>query len=148
MTVSSVFVVLFFFAVLIAYIHGDRSARRDMRTRFSGRENLGWEPLCGLFCAGHVVDSEMIREILGHVATELSVEPFVLRPSDRFAEELKPPKGWEFDAGATTLLLDLAGLARKKGVTIDMASIVTLDDFVLAMSKVCGNEVAARGRRL
>ncbi|UXY55131.1 hypothetical protein [Pseudomonas tohonis] len=116
--------------VVAGYIYGQRRAKREIEKRFSGRERLSLEDVCNLFLREDTHDQNAIGEIIMHVAHELSVDPAFLRPDDRFDKELRPARGWEFDSGVTTLMLDLKDQAIRQGRTLDSSTIKTLDDYV------------------
>jgi hypothetical protein len=118
------------------YFYGQRKAKQEVERRFLGREHLDIERVCDLFCEGEQMDRQVAKELIEHVAGELSVSSSLLRPTDRFAFELKPPRGWNFDSARSTLLLDLKRLAKKSRRTVDTASITTLLDYVRTMAKV------------
>ena len=132
-TVAFVVTLVLAFAV---YFYAQRRSNHGIRARFKGREMLKIDEVCELFCNSEVKDRNLAREIIEHVAMELSVSPSVLRPTDRFDYELAPLSGWSFDSPRSTLLLDLSRLAKKRNHWLDTASIRTLDDYVHAMVKV------------
>lgn len=132
---TAIFVATMVLAVA-GYLYAQRKAKIEMESRFLHREYLDMEQVCDLFCQSGLTDRQMARELIEHVASELSISPSVLRPADRFEVELKPPRGWSFDSARSTLLLDLASLAKKRQQYLDTSSIKTLDDYVQAMAKV------------
>ncbi len=121
---------------VVGYFYVQRKAKLEMERRFDDREHLDIERVCDLFCQSGLTDRPMVRELIEHVAGVLSVSPSLLRPTDRFEVELKPPRGSEFDSERNTLLLDLARLAKKRKQPLDTASIKTLGDYLRAMAKV------------
>lgn len=121
---------------VVGYFYAQRKAQREIEKRFLGRDRLDIERVCDLFCEDGLTDRQLVREVIEHVAEELSISSSLLRPTDRFAFELKPPRGWSFDSAQSTLLLDLVRLAKKRQQSMDMSSIETLSDYVRAMAKV------------
>lgn len=119
--------------VIAGYIYGQRRARREVEKRFLGRKKLSLEEVCYLFLHDNTNDANAVEEIITHVAHELSLDPELLRPDDRFDQELRPARGWEFDSGVTTLMLDLKDQAIRQGKTLDISTIRTLDDYVHEM---------------
>lgn len=132
---TAIFAVTMVLAV-VGYLYVQRKAKREMERRFDDREHLDIERVCDLFCQSGLTDRTMVRELIEHVAGVLSVSPSLLRPTDRFEFELKPPRGSEFDSDRNTLLLDLARLAKKRKQPLDTSSIKTLGDYLQAMAKV------------
>jgi hypothetical protein len=122
-------------ALAVLYWLGTRRARRGLANRFSDRPTLDFNKFYQSYYAG-TQNRERIEELLAHVAQELSIPANKLRPSDRFDVELRPPRGWEFDSGKGILLVELDKLARAKGKLIDTKMIVTLDDYLRAMTEV------------
>lgn len=59
-----------------------------------------------------------------------------LRPSDRFAVELAPKKGNEWDSGYGILLFALQSQAKRTGKKLSK-KIETLDDYVRSYSELC-----------
>ena len=136
MAVEGMVFLVVFASAGIGYFYAQKRARQSMSQRFADRDPLGIEQVCDLFCIEPYADRLMIKELLDHVAAELDVNPEVLRPSDRFEVELKPVKGWGFDSGVTTLMLELDRLAKEKNLSIDLSSVKTLADYVEWMLKV------------
>ena len=130
-------VVVFF---VVGYFHGEKKARISMTARFSDREPLSEEQLYELFNdSNNSHESSLVLEILEHVASVLSVDKALLRPSDRFDCELKPPKGWEFGSDITSLSLLLESLAKEKHLHIPPCSIKTLGDYMNVMINLCSD---------
>jgi hypothetical protein len=66
--------------------------------------------------------------------------PGKLRPDDRFAEELAPPKGWEWDDDIVEVQWAGERRLKRSGIKADLSPIKTLGDYVeffcnLAMQK-------------
>lgn len=99
------------------------------------RENLSPDEVFNRYYAGSNLNRKLVVELLDHVAAELSLPVEKLRPNDRFAVELAPKKGSEWDSGYGILLYELQRLAKKKG-RIVKKSIATIDDYLMAMSEV------------
>lgn len=121
---------------VVGYFYTQREARREIEKRFLARDRLDIERVCDLFCENGLTDRKLVREVIEHVAAELSISASLLRPTDRFTFELKPPRGWGFDSAQSALLLDLVRLAKKRQQSTDVSSIETLGDYVRAMAKV------------
>jgi len=99
------------------------------------RESLSPHEVFDRYYADSQLNRELVIELLDHVAAELSLPVEKLRPNDRFAIELAPKKGNEWDSGYGILLFELQRLAKKKGKTIEKP-IATIDDYLMAMSEV------------
>jgi hypothetical protein len=132
---AAVFFVTMALAV-VGYFYAERKAKLKFARRFRGREELGVEQVCQLFCTNGFTDTHLARELIEYVAGELEMSPGLLRPTDRFEVEMKPLRGWVFDSARTTLLLDLAHVARQQGKQLDISGIKTLDDYIRAMAAV------------
>jgi hypothetical protein len=123
-------------AIAAMYWRGIREERRALANRFAERPALDFNAFYQNYYAGKV-DRAMTEELLQHVSQELSIPVAKLRPSDRFDAELRPIRGWEFDSGKGILLVEMEKLARAKSKDIDVTSIKTLDDYLLAMAELC-----------
>jgi hypothetical protein len=119
----------------IAYIISERDVGKMMTARFADRESLDFEEFYANYYKNSL-DKRLVKELIEHVAHELSVPACKLRPEDSFEHELKPPSGSEFDSGKSILFLELAHLAKAKGKVIDLDEIKTLDDYLNAMTQV------------
>jgi hypothetical protein len=132
---TAIFAVTMVLAVA-GYLYVQRKVKLEIERRFHEREHLDIERVCDLFVQIGLTDRLMVRELVEHVAGVLSISPSLLRPTDRFEFELKPPHGSEFDSDRNTLLLDLACLAKKRKQPLGTSSIKTLGDYLQAMEKV------------
>lgn len=120
---------------VVAYVVGEKRAKAKMVDRFAGRGTLEFDAFYDRFYKGSL-DKNLVKELLDHVARELSVPSTKLRPEDSFERELKPERGWEFDSGRNMLFVELGKLANAKGSQIDLATIRTLDDYIKAMARI------------
>jgi hypothetical protein len=109
---------------------GTRQMRREKERRFAGRPDLMPGEFYERFYASAGLPRDAVLRTIHDVALELEVPEAKLRPEDRFAEDLRPVRGWEFDDGIGILSWELDRLARKAGVAIDLGSIATLDDYI------------------
>lgn len=99
------------------------------------RESLSHQELFNAFYSDTGLDRQLVEELLDHVAAELCVPVEKLRPVDRFAVELAPTKGNDWDSGYGILLFELQRLAKSKGKVFDKP-IATVDDYVRAMAEL------------
>jgi hypothetical protein len=81
------------------------------------------------------LDRALVIELLEHVAQEVRIPAELIRPDDRFAVELAPGRGNEWDSGYAILLHELASLARKRKRPITKP-IATVDDYLRVMAEV------------
>lgn len=105
--------------------------KADLRRagRFSDRPELSLQELEEQFYAGSGIPVSLLSEALQAVEQATGVPRGRLRPQDRFAEELAPEKGWEFDDGLAELrwTLEALGVSRTSAV-------LTVDDFIRAFA--------------
>lgn len=122
-------------AIVVLYWVGAQRARRGLEVRFANRPNLEFEQFFKGYYSGRV-EKDLLRELLDHVAQELSIPSEKLRPTDRFDSELLPAPGWDFDAANRTLLVELSRLARKKRSAFNIKDVKTLDDYLMGMASL------------
>ena len=123
-------VAVFFIA---ACIYGERRAPEKIKQRFLGRRSIDLDVLCGSFCRKDEVNKSRIKEMLEFVATELFIDPGVLRPEDRLDFELAPP---DFDCEKDFWRGILKNVNKSRKEHIEYAKIVTLDDYVCALIRL------------
>jgi hypothetical protein len=136
MSITAGLFLLVFAVAAAGCLYVIRGERRQIQQRFSGRALLPISEVCALFTDYGASDGALVQEILEYIGGELSVEPALLRPTDRFDAELSPPPGGDFDSARSSLSLELARLAKAKNKQIDVTSIKTLGEYVAAMATV------------
>ncbi len=115
---------------LVLLAVGTRQMREEKRGRFAERPDVAPDEFFERYYGQSGLPRDRVLRALRTVAVDTETPEARLRPGDRFAEELKPVRGWEFDDGIGILSWELDRLARKAGVAIDLGSIVTLDDYI------------------
>jgi hypothetical protein len=123
------------FGMAVSFILGvavwifGRKADQGRLRRFDERIDLpikeSWEP----FCRDSGVPLSVAEDALRIVENATGVSRGKLRPEDRFAEELAPEKGWEFDDGLAELQWELESQTLVGG-----AEVKTVGDFVKALA--------------
>ena len=73
--------------------------------RFSGRKEYNPSDLCRIFFSESLLSRSEVLAVLREVSLATDIPLGKLRPSDRFAVELSPVRGWEFDDGLLLLPL-------------------------------------------
>ncbi|MBF0459681.1 MAG: hypothetical protein HQK99_17480 [Nitrospirae bacterium] len=118
---------LVLFVILTAIFNEDGDKAR--RKRFLGRDELSPDEFYRQYYDTSGLPKDQVLEILNNIADELCIPATLLRPTDRFTEELKAEPGWEFDDGLGILELELDALLRKKGMTL-MTNIINIDEYI------------------
>lgn len=131
---------VFFFLVLILALalvwYGMRVSRKRLLRRFANRPDIIFDEFYSKFYASENLEKDLVEELLNHVAAEFDLPVLKLLPTDRFDAELAPDKGWNWDAGHGILSIELQQLAKKKGETIDLNKIITIDDYIKIAAKI------------
>lgn len=113
---------------IAVWIFGHKADQKRLR-RFDERVDLpiqeSWKP----FCLEQGIPLSVAEDALRTVENATGVLRGKLRPDDRFAEELAPEKGWEFDDGLAELQWELESRGLAGG-----AEVRTVGDFVKALA--------------
>ena len=88
------------------------------------------------FYADSGLPRELVLSLLDEIAAATEVPASILRPGDRFAEELAPVKGYEFDDGLVELKWIAERRERMLEVKLDLEEIRTVDDYIRTMAKL------------
>ncbi|KWT82910.1 hypothetical protein [Candidatus Magnetominusculus xianensis] len=138
MTTKTIFEIVFFIMILLAITwfmsHGDKARRK----RFLGRVELSPDEFYQQYYESSELPKEQVIEILNNIARALAIPAVVLRPTDRFTEELASEPGWEYDDGLGLLEWEVYSLLRKKGSKLQ-SDIKNIDDYIrciIALGKV------------
>lgn len=123
-------------AIVAAYWYGSRAMRRSLALRFADRPDMSASEFYSRFYDSSDIDEALVTEAIEHIAAELELPARKLLPTDRFAKELRPERGWEFDSGLGMAFRELQAFAKKRGVVIDAAGILTIDDYVRSLASV------------
>jgi hypothetical protein len=115
--------ILAIFGVLVV-IFGRRAELRRA-WRFRNRPVLSVQEFWEQFYRESGVPLNTISDALQVLETATSVPKGRLRPEDRFAKELAPEKGWEFDDGLAELRWELESRGRARESVV-----LTVDDFI------------------
>lgn len=125
-----ILLVMIAITAIVALHFGMRRARDQIASRFSMHPSIPPAEFYMRYYANSGIAQARIGEIVNHVASELSLPAQKLLPTDRFDNEMSPPKGWNWDAGSGILTVELQRLAKQRGVSIDYTTILTLDDYL------------------
>lgn len=109
---------------------GQRGATRKKRIRFAERTPLTLKEFWRQFYEERGVPLEVVEELLPVIAEAAEVPVTLLRPTDRFAEELAPEKGWEFGDGLAEVGWWVRALAKRSGKEVDLSEVRTVDDLI------------------
>lgn len=104
--------------------------RRLRLKRFESRPDLSLEQIHAEFFARANFPRELVCELWNEVAESLRLPPGKLRPTDRFAEELAAPKGWEFDDEILDVQWAAERRLKRSGTQADLSQISTVGDYV------------------
>jgi hypothetical protein len=107
----------------------------DMAMNFELRDSLSPDEFYERFYASSGLERELVVELLTHLAQELRIPIEKIRPEDRFAVELAPRKGDDWDWGYGLLLYELKSMARRKKKVVSH-KIGTVDDYLRAVEEV------------
>lgn len=102
-----------------------RKAEALRVARFKNRASLDILEFWSKYYPSGEVSLKSVEEALRLVNEATEVPPGKLRPDDRFAVELAPERGWEFDDGLAEIYWDLE--AKKKGAS---EGIRTVEDLI------------------
>ncbi|MBF0459745.1 MAG: hypothetical protein HQK99_17810 [Nitrospirae bacterium] len=101
--------------------------------RFPEREELNPDEFYQKYYETSGLPKDQVIVILNIIAYELEMPAGLIRPTDRFAEELAAEPGFEFDDGVCGLAMELDSLLGQKGSNVQTSEILTVDDFVRCM---------------
>ena len=133
MSISGWIFTLSMLLVGAAYLLVERRAKTGMNARFASRVPLQFDEFYNRFYKDSL-DRDVVKELLEHVAFELTIPIDKLRPDDRFEIELRPMRGAEFDSGRDHLIVELARMAKKRGIEVEPNNMKTLDDYLRFMA--------------
>ncbi len=98
--------------------------------RFTNREDLSFDDIYSQFFRKSDLPKDQVMELWNEVAKALSLPPGKLRPTDRFAKELAPVEGWEFDDDIVEVYWAADRRLKKMGLKVDHSNVHTLGDYV------------------
>ena len=127
--------VMMLVAAIILVFAWEQHVRKERRKRFAHRQELSLEEIYRRYFAAESLPKERVIETWQRLAQHLEIPPGKLRPSDTFAEDLAPPKGWEFDDELYVILDELEKDLKKGNFQIDPNSIQTVGDYVRFYAK-------------
>jgi len=120
---------------VILVVLWERHVRNVRRQRFAHRQELSLEEIYEKYFASESLPKEKVIETWKRLAEHLEIPSGKLRPSDTFAEDLAPPKGWEFDDELYVILAELEKDLKRWNLQIDPDSIRTVGDYVKLYAK-------------
>ena len=100
-------VVGIFSAIVLILLVSTQVMLRKKRARFASRDNLSEDDLIAKFFEPRM-SRQIIIGVLEVVSKASDIPMGLLRPTDRFKDELAPERGWEFDDGISLLPLTLS----------------------------------------
>jgi hypothetical protein len=122
-----------------AVAYWNRKTSRRQRAVFRQRPEMIVEDMHRSFYAGSAVSIESLRGAMDEISGVLGVPPTRLRPSDRFAVELAPEPGWEYDDPLGVLTALAEEKLKREGRAPDSAKdLLTVDDYVRLTSRSAG----------
>jgi hypothetical protein len=101
--------------------------------RFKGREHLSIKQIRDQFYAEYEI--ETFSELWNEVASSVEVPPELMRPTDRFDEELGPVKGFALASEMDDLEEGVMRRCHKTGLNFRNLKIETVDDYVRLFAK-------------
>lgn len=134
-------------AVLLALI-SPRLVRAKRLSRLAGREYLPFDVFYDNFYSGSGLDRESVEKAVRTASETLRLPAGLLRPSDRFDVEYKPPAGYEMDDEIAELDFDLEAVNRKRGSPLQAEQLDTLDDYIRIYCRLLKMPELDRRRRV
>lgn len=119
-------------AVLFATL-APRLVRAKRLSRLQGREPLSSEEFYSRFYSDSGLDEQSVTAAMKKVSDTLRLPAGLLRPSDQFGKEYRPPPGYEMDDEIVEIAWDLEEMCEKRRVpaaVLEKRQIVTLDDYI------------------
>ncbi|WP_420265271.1 hypothetical protein [Candidatus Magnetominusculus dajiuhuensis] len=96
--------------------------------RFLSREELSTDEFYQLYYESSGLPKDQVIEVLNFLAIELHIPAALLRPTDRFTEELEP-KGLFFENAFDGLIMELDIRVREQGLT-QIPDIKNIDEYI------------------
>ena len=123
------YVVLILCALGIAAISVVMRQRLPLKLeRFTGREHLPIEHIHDRFYPGY--DMGRFIELWKEVASVVEVPPELMRPTDRFDQELGPVKGFEISSEMDDLVEALIRRCKRQQLDYRHVKVETVDDYI------------------
>jgi hypothetical protein len=108
--------------------------RKQKAILLSDRESLSHDEIFGRFYSSSGLSREVVMQLWEEVATALGYDASRIRPTDRFGVELKE---FRFMDGEVD---DLSAIAhervRRHGLSIDLSTVATVDDYVRTFARI------------
>jgi hypothetical protein len=98
--------------------------------RFQNRARVSIEQFAKTYYSQTDIPQHVIRDALQRIEMATDIPAELLRPTDRFAIELAPPRGWEYDDGLITFSAQLRRDAAAAGVDLRFENVNTIDDYI------------------
>jgi hypothetical protein len=144
-------IVAVIFPVIVLTGVSPRLVRSKRLSRLREREILPFDDFYATFYFGSGLDKNSVVAALKSVSETLGLPAGLLRPTDRFDKELRPPAGYEACEGITHLDSGLDRMWRSRrsptGV-LDRKPIVTLGDYITVYCELLRLPEKKKGRRL
>ncbi len=122
-----IFIVVSVIVILLLVKYDGSKARKR---RFLGRAELSPDEFYQQYYESSGLPKDKVIEILNNIAHVLEIPAKLLRPTDRFTEELKAEPGWEYDDGLGILEWELDIILRRKGSKLQLSDIKNIDDYI------------------
>lgn len=133
MNIETVLLLILFLLILIFVVVDiniiQPSGKTQRLRRFKGRKELPLEEFISKFYSDIKINPEVVSEVLNVVGTALDIPLGLLRPSDKFNEELAPPDGHEFSDGIVDIDFYLSDYLKKGGYSLDK-NLDSIDDLI------------------
>ncbi|MBF0487352.1 MAG: hypothetical protein HQK98_04260 [Nitrospirae bacterium] len=115
--------------VLFYFIIRELDGTIPRKRRFLDRAELSPDEFYQQYYESSGLPKDKVIEIRNFIAHEIEIPAALLRPTDRFSEELKPDAFSNFDDGLAVVEMELDYILRKKGLR-QAPDIKNMDDYI------------------
>ncbi|MBI3664243.1 MAG: hypothetical protein HY234_14490 [Acidobacteria bacterium] len=127
-------------ALLWHLFFSSRELRRQKIKQLGSRQCLSSMEFFDRFYASAGLPKELVIDVLERLGKALELPPGLLRPDDRFALELAPPKGWGLMDDRLDLYDAFRELGKQYDLKGDLSRLASIDEVIRAV----GESVDAR----
>lgn len=123
--------------LLLIFVYGvywECSRRRMKQKRFASRKQLTIDQIYSDYFSGKSIDIEKFRTYWIEIGNILRIDIGLLRPEDRFSDELKPVEGKEISDELEELFEYFSSISEDEGIQFDPREISCLGDLMLVFA--------------
>lgn len=127
-TIATWWLIVFLGACAVLGLCAERLRVKRKKSRFTGRENLPLEQIYRLYYSDSGLSQNSVLEVWQELAKRLAIAPGLLRPDDRFDNQLAPENGFPTEDELADVEAYMQELAEKS--TVSLGNIQTFGDAV------------------